>query len=62
MFHEAANVDTTDMNEELMIHTNYTSFIEIIKLCEKNFKFYFWGYSILCRLSVYNLNKCIISI
>lgn len=36
LFHQAANINTTDMNEELMINTNYTSFIKIIKLCEKN--------------------------
>jgi ADP-L-glycero-D-manno-heptose 6-epimerase len=36
VFHQAANVDTTDMNEELMINTNYTSFIKLIKLCEIN--------------------------
>jgi ADP-L-glycero-D-manno-heptose 6-epimerase len=35
VFHQAANVDTTDMNEDLMINTNYISFIELIKLCEK---------------------------
>jgi ADP-L-glycero-D-manno-heptose 6-epimerase len=35
VFHQAANVDTTDMNENIMINTNYTSFIELIKLCEK---------------------------
>jgi ADP-L-glycero-D-manno-heptose 6-epimerase len=34
VFHQAANVDTTDMNEESMINTNYTSFIELIDLCK----------------------------
>lgn len=39
LFHEAANVDTTDMNEKLMIETNYTSFIKLVHLCiNKNAK------------------------
>ena len=35
LFHEAANVDTTCVDNQNMVQTNYESFIEIINICNK---------------------------
>lgn len=37
MFHEAANVDTTCMDEDNMIDTNVTAFKELANICQKKF-------------------------